>query len=97
MSAAAGGAKLVATMITYPHEVVRTRLRQPPSPNCAPRYISLMQTFKLVLLEEGWGSLYGGLTPHLLRVLPNAIVMYFVYEKILRLSAANTVVAEARD
>lgn len=84
VSAAAGSAKLVATMITYPHEVIRTRLRQPPPPNSLPRYTALVQSFKLILLEEGWRALYGGLSPHLLRVVPNAVTMFWVYEKVLQ-------------
>ncbi|ORY69265.1 mitochondrial carrier domain-containing protein [Leucosporidium creatinivorum] len=83
VSAAAGGAKLVATMITYPHEVIRTRLRQPAPPGQSPRYTSLLQSFRLVLLEEGWRALYGGLSPHLLRVVPNAVTMYWVYERVI--------------
>ncbi|BGP12469.1 hypothetical protein JCM10213_006964 [Rhodosporidiobolus nylandii] len=83
VSAAAGAAKLVATVITYPHEVVRTRLRQPPPPSGIPKYTSLVQSFKLVLKEEGWRALYSGMSPHLLRVIPNAITMFAVYETIL--------------
>ncbi|SCV68296.1 BQ2448_417 [Microbotryum intermedium] len=83
VSVAAGAAKLVATMITYPHEVVRTRLRQPSPPGQSPRYTSLLQSFKLVLAEEGWRALYGGMSPHLLRVVPNAVTMFWVYEKVV--------------
>lgn len=39
-----------------------------------------MQTLKLVLAEEGVGALYGGLTAHLLRVVPNAACMFLIYE-----------------
>ncbi len=59
-------------------------MRQPPStPLAAPRYLHLGQTFKLIVLEEGWRALYGGMTPHLLRVVPNAVCMFWVYEKVL--------------
>ncbi|KAK9894026.1 mitochondrial carrier [Cystobasidium minutum MCA 4210] len=84
---AAGGAKLIATIITYPHEVVRTRLRQaPPVGSNKPKYHGLLQSFKLILKEEGVAALYSGLSPHLLRVVPNAAVMYTVYEVILKWS-----------
>ncbi|GAA5837431.1 hypothetical protein JCM9279_005686 [Rhodotorula babjevae] len=79
-SAAAGSAKLVATVITYPHEVVRTRLRQPIPPGGQARYTSLTQSFRRVLAEEGWRALYGGMSAHLLRVIPNAAAMFYVYE-----------------
>lgn len=59
-------------------------MRQPPtSSSSAPRYLHLSQSFRLILFEEGWRALYGGMTPHLLRVVPNAVCMFWVYEKVL--------------
>ncbi|KAF8980081.1 hypothetical protein BGZ46_004640 [Entomortierella lignicola] len=80
---AAGTAKFVASAITYPHEVLRTRMRQTPQGNEAVKYTGLVQTFRLVLKEEGIAALYGGLTAHMLRVVPNAAIMFFCYEAIL--------------
>ncbi|RKF64432.1 putative mitochondrial carrier [Erysiphe neolycopersici] len=82
---AAGGAKLIAALITYPHEVIRTRLRQVPMENEAPKYTGLLQCSKLIWKEEGLVALYGGLTPHLLRTVPSAAIMFGIYEGILRL------------
>ncbi|GAA6046498.1 hypothetical protein JCM3770_006179 [Rhodotorula araucariae] len=84
VSAAAGGAKLVATVITYPHEVVRTRLRQPLPPSGVSKYRSLGQSFRIILAEEGIRAFYSGMSPHLLRVIPNAGAMFFVYETVLK-------------
>ncbi|KAF8757753.1 Mitochondrial carrier [Rhizoctonia solani] len=82
-----GGAKMTASLITYPHEVLRTRLRQPLDPVTGKqKYTGLWQTLKLVLAEEGARRLYGGLSAHLLRVVPNAAVMYSIYEGLLRWS-----------
>jgi solute carrier family 25 protein 33/36 len=82
---AAGFAKLVAAVLTYPHEVVRTRLRQAPMADGRPKYTGLVQCFKLVWKEEGMVGLYGGMTPHLLRTVPSAAIMFGMYEGILRL------------
>ncbi|KAI8146591.1 mitochondrial carrier [Fennellomyces sp. T-0311] len=79
---AAAVAKLVAACITYPHEVIRTRLRQ-PAENGVRKYTGLIQCLKLVAKEEGVGALYGGMTAHLMRVVPNAAIMFFCYEAIL--------------
>ena len=76
---ASGSAKAVASLITYPHEVIRTRLRQ-PAINGIQKYTGLGQTLKLVLAEEGVGALYGGLTAHMFRVVPNAACMFLIYE-----------------
>ncbi|GLB41508.1 putative mitochondrial carrier (TC 2.A.29) family protein [Lyophyllum shimeji] len=86
MLGSAGTAKCVASLITYPHEVIRTRLRQ-PSVNGVVKYTGLVQTLRLVIAEEGARSLYGGLSAHLMRVVPNAAVMYSIYEGILRWGA----------
>lgn len=83
---ASGGAKMVASLITYPHEVLRTRLRQPALlPGGPLKYTGLLQTLRLVIAEEGAASLYGGLSAHLLRVVPNAACMFTIYEIALRL------------
>ncbi|EGG10494.1 uncharacterized protein MELLADRAFT_103103 [Melampsora larici-populina 98AG31] len=84
---AAGSAKLLATGITYPHEVVRTRMRQKrPIESKVYKYDGLLMTFRTVFQEEGIRAFYGGLPAHLLRVVPNAIVMYTVYETALSIS-----------
>lgn len=87
---AAAGAKLFAAVVTYPHEVVRTRLRQAPttvteSGKVTMKYTGLIQCFRTVAREEGMAGLYGGMTPHLLRVVPSAAIMFGMYEVILKL------------
>ncbi|KAL2161126.1 hypothetical protein VTH06DRAFT_8345 [Thermothelomyces fergusii] len=82
---AAGFSKFVAAVLTYPHEVVRTRLRQAPMADGRLKYTGLVQCFKLVFKEEGVMGLYGGMTPHLLRTVPSAAIMFGMYEGILRL------------
>lgn len=96
----AGTAKGVASLVTYPHEVrlqvcrsplkrwrglqvLRTRLRQ-PLVNGKVKYTGLVQTLRLIIAEEGAKSLYGGLSAHLMRVIPNAAVMFLIYEAVLR-------------
>ena len=64
-------------------QVIRTRLRQ-PNVNGVKKYTGLYQTLRLVIAEEGAARLYGGLSAHLLRVVPNAAVMFFIYETVLR-------------
>jgi solute carrier family 25, member 33/36 len=49
------------------------------------KYTGLVQCFRRVWLEEGMMGLYGGMTPHLMRTVPSAIIMFGMYEVILRL------------
>lgn len=81
---AAATAKLFAAGLAYPHEVIRTRLRQPPE-NGKSKYTGLVQCFKLILRQEGVGALYGGLTAHLMRVVPNAAILFGTYELVMNL------------
>ena len=64
---------------------MRTRLRQAPTKNGQPKYTGLIQCFKLIWKEEGMVAMYGGLTPHLLRTVPSAAIMFGMYEVILKL------------
>ncbi|EHB14754.1 Solute carrier family 25 member 36 [Heterocephalus glaber] len=70
MMLAAATSKTCATTISYPHEVVRTRLCEEGT-----KYRSFFQTLSLVAQEEGYGSLYHGLTTHLVRQIPNTAIM----------------------
>ncbi|KAJ1964327.1 hypothetical protein GGI12_001497 [Dipsacomyces acuminosporus] len=80
---AAASAKLCASVITYPHEVLRTRLRQPPDAHGNVKYKGLLNSAKVMYVEEGIRGFYGGLTAHLLRTVPNAAIMFLSYELVL--------------
>ncbi|KAJ3345875.1 hypothetical protein HDU83_003659 [Entophlyctis luteolus] len=80
----AAAAKFVAAIVTYPHEVLRTRLRQDPGPKS--KYTGLVRTAVIIYKEEGMAGLYGGMTAHLLRVIPNACILFGTVEFILALA-----------
>ncbi|NWI64853.1 S2536 protein, partial [Todus mexicanus] len=77
---AAAVSKACASSIAYPHEVIRTRLREEGS-----RYHSFIQTLQLVVHEEGPSALYRGLLAHLIRQIPNTAIMMATYELIVHL------------
>ncbi|KAF2073951.1 hypothetical protein CYY_004738 [Polysphondylium violaceum] len=82
----AGVSKLVAAVSTYPHEVIRTRLREQSAPGAIPKYRSVIQGLLVIAKEEGLRGLYGGMGPHILRVVPNSCIMFLTYEFVLDLA-----------
>ncbi|OBT75566.1 hypothetical protein VF21_05848 [Pseudogymnoascus sp. 05NY08] len=56
---AAGASKGVAVGVAYPHEVLRTRMRQAPVEGVR-KYTGVVQCVRLVVREEGVRALYGG-------------------------------------
>lgn len=88
-------AKTVATLLSYPHEVLRTRLRQTVTTTSAsdsavtvvrPRYAGMRDVVRTVWRQEGARAFYGGLTAHLFRTVPNAAIMFFCYESVVFLA-----------
>jgi len=77
-------AKTVATISFYPHEVVRTRLRQESS-RSKKVYRGFFQTLNKVWIEEGIVGLYGGMGAHMMRQVPNTVIMFLLYESIVNL------------
>lgn len=79
---AAGACKLVAAALTYPHEVVRTRMRDQRAPMGSKdlKYRTMIQSIRTIFQEEGTRGLYGGMSAHLMRVVPNAAIMFLVVE-----------------
>jgi solute carrier family 25 protein 33/36 len=54
------------------------------------KYTGLAQCFKLIFKEEGMVALYGGLVPHMLRVVPSAAIMFGTYEGVLKLLGTSS-------
>ncbi|XP_038074848.1 solute carrier family 25 member 36-A-like [Patiria miniata] len=77
---AAATSKTIAATLAYPHEVARTRLREEGK-----KYRSFFQTLVTVAREEGYRGMYGGLTTHLVRQIPNTAIMMCTYEFIVYL------------
>ena len=72
-------AKGTASIVTYPHEVARTRLRE-QARNGVFKYTGMWQTIKVIAKEEGRKGLYSGMGMHLLKVIPNTAIMFLTYE-----------------
>jgi len=75
----AAGAKGVAAILTYPHEVARTRMREQARGGVF-KYKGMWTTIGVVAKEEGRSGLYAGMGVHLMKVVPNSAIMFLTYE-----------------
>lgn len=85
LMAAAAISKGCASCIAYPHEVIRTRLREEGT-----KYKSFVQTARLVFREEGYLAFYRGLFAQLIRQIPNTAIVLSTYELIVYLLEDRT-------
>uniref|UniRef100_A0A7S0EFR5 Mitochondrial carrier protein n=1 Tax=Hanusia phi TaxID=3032 RepID=A0A7S0EFR5_9CRYP len=90
--------KVFASAVTYPNQVVRSRLQQ-VDPNLAfggshqgegRYYKGTLDVIVKTLRREGVLGFYKGLAPNLMRVVPSSAITFLVYETVTKFLGAKT-------
>lgn len=77
-------AKIVSTLVTYPLQVVQTKLRHGTKESNLPSNLGTSQMLLYLIKKNGILSLYRGLEAKLLQTVLTAALMFAAYEKIAK-------------
>lgn len=75
--------KILASLITYPYQVIRSRIQLAPINQNSYKYNNIRDVLAITWRAEGILGFYKGMIPNILRVLPGTCVTFLVYEKVL--------------
>ncbi|KAM5546656.1 folate transporter 1, chloroplastic [Rosa sericea] len=83
-AALGASSKVAAILLSYPFQVIRSRLQQRPSSEGIPRYMDSWHVIRETARFEGVRGFYRGITPNLLKNVPAASITFIVYENVLK-------------
>ncbi|XP_047319969.1 folate transporter 1, chloroplastic isoform X2 [Impatiens glandulifera] len=84
-AALGASSKLSAMIVTYPFQVIRSRLQQRPSKDGTQRYVDSWHVLKETVKFEGLRGFYRGITANMLKNVPASSITFIVYENVLNM------------
>ena len=70
---------VAAILLTYPYQVVRSRIQNHATSHIYP---NISTCIRLTYTQEGLRAFYKGLVPNLVRIIPGTCVTFVVYENV---------------
>jgi len=70
--------KLLAVSVTYPYQVVRSRLQEADS-----KFTGTWDVVRRTAAHEGFQGFYKGVVPNLIRVIPACCITFLIYENVV--------------
>ncbi|KAF9915756.1 hypothetical protein BX616_005455 [Lobosporangium transversale] len=78
----AASSKVTATVVTYPYQVLRSRLQMISNPQSEVVYTGVVDCIRKIKRAEGLLGFYKGVAPNVIRVLPGTCITFLVYETV---------------
>lgn len=79
---AGGTAGTIGALVTCPLEVIKTRLQSSTKAALNVNSLSVIKSFKTVVLVEGWRALFKGLGPNLVGIAPSRAIYFSTYSTV---------------
>lgn len=76
--ACAAASKAIATVLTYPYQVLRSRMQDQYRD-----WGGVVNISRRIIKKEGLRGFYKGFSPNIIHVLPNVCIVFYLYEVIV--------------
>lgn len=76
--------KGIAGFVTYPLQVIKTRLQDKSNYYHQERYYGFLDATRKIYRNEGYKAFFRGIVPHVLKVSPNGAIVFMLNEQILK-------------